>query len=229
MTKKLLMALLALSSFTAVKAQTEKGNQLLGGSIGFNTSKVSNTNYTATNTYSSTSFSDTKLTTYNIGPNYSYFVASNLDLGVSASYGYQKGTSTSIYNSQAYDSKFQNATGMLYLRKYFLYESKIGIRTGPFASFSYGRQTTNNYQPISNGYSDVTEQKNWNYSAGVGLDIVYFPAKKLGLSSAIGNLAYTHNKSRNIYYNSISNGHTNGFGFNLASSVNFSVFYVFGK
>jgi hypothetical protein len=224
MNKKIILMMLALSSTLVLKAQTEKGNQLLGGYVGFSTSSgndVSGNSASITTT-------DTKFTRYNVGPNYSYFIAKNLDLGLALSYDHQKSTSTDAINNQYFESKYQSATGMVYLRKYILYENKIGIRTGPYASYSYGWQNTNNSTLISNG-SGTTLQKDWSYGAGVGLDIVYFPVKKLGLSSAIGGLSYGHGKDRSNSYGNISNTDSNTFGFSLASTVNFSIFYVFGK
>ncbi len=226
MSKKIILMLLALSgAASTLKAQTEKGNQLLGGSVGFNTSSGNNVSGNSTNI----SNADTKSTRYNIGPNYSYFIAKNLDLGLSLSYDYQKSTQTDAANNQYFESKYKNATGMIFLRRYFLYENKIGIRTGPYASYSYGRQNTNNSTIISNNNLGTTLQKDWSYGAGVGLDIVYFPVKKLGLSSAIGSLSYGHGEDRSNSYGNISNSNSNTFGFNLASTINFSVFYVFGK
>jgi hypothetical protein len=216
MYKKLLLAFVSIIAIQTAKAQTEKGSQMLGANFGFSTtssdSKELNLN---DNTYGSNVHG--KQTSYNFGPNYSYFIADKLDIGVSIGYGRVKLESNGNYASLQKAHSFSSA---IYLRKYFLYDNKVGIRTGPYLSYINSTQTVSysNTTPGSYNYaSDI-------YNGGIGLDFVYFPIKKLGLSAGMGNISYTHQNT-----DGDSKGTSNSFGLNFANSLNLSVNYVFGK
>lgn len=221
--------LLALSSAaTTLKAQTEKGTQTLGGTIGVSTSK-NTVDMAPPSSYTPYSYI-LKTTTFSIGPNYSYFVANKLDLGASLGYSYQnmKFFDEDVLADNPEKVKTQSFLAEVYLRKYFLYDNKIGIRTGPFVAYQYGK-STNSLSDIPNvpnvPYS--VPQKSTTVAGGVLLDFVYFPYKKVGLAASMGSLSYTHQDSKEPSYNYKST--TDSFGFNFFSSVNFSVFYAFGK
>jgi hypothetical protein len=228
MNKKIILMLLALSgAATTLKAQTEKGTQLLGGNIGVYTNKNTNSYSLATPSinYGYTS----KATTFSIGPNYSVFVANKLDLGVNLGYNYQNmkvsqdGGNTDLekVNTNAFSAE-------VYLRKYFLFDNKIGIRTGPYFSYQHGK-TTNNLSDLT-GIPNIpyyTPQSSNTTSGGILLDFVYFPYKKVGFAASMGSLSYSHNDVKQTQYGYDSSSNT--FGFNFFSSVNFSVFYAFGK
>ena len=138
MYKKTSFIILALLGAFTVNAQTQKGNQLLGGSIFFSTSKNTN-DYFVNPDYQYNVSNERKFTGFSIGPSYSYFVANNLDLGVNAGYNTSKITYTypsGNINNQPGEAKTNGYSASVYLRKYYLYNNKIGIRTGPFAQYS---------------------------------------------------------------------------------------------
>jgi hypothetical protein len=216
MYKKLLLAFVSIITIQTAKAQTEKGSQMLGANFGASTtssdSKELNLN---DNTYGINVHG--KQTSYGFGPNYSYFIADKLDIGVSIGYGRVKLESNGNYASLQKTHSFSSA---VYLRKYFLYDNKVGIRTGPYFSYINSNQTVlySNTTPGSYNYSSDI------YNGGIGLDFVYFPIKKLGLSASMGNISYTHQ-----IIDGDSKGTSNSFGLNFANSLNLSVNYVFGK
>jgi hypothetical protein len=224
MNKKISILILALTGAFTVNAQTQKGDQLLGGSIFFSTSK-SNQDYIADPGYQYNPNNITKSNQFGIGPNYSYFIANNLDLGISASYNTGKTTYTymaSGANNQPAESRIQGYSASVYLRKYYLYDNKIGVRTGPFVQYAYGKQDEKyqNTAAYNNGY------KNRDLYAGLALDLVFFPMKKLGFATTIGTLSYAHGKSEQ--YNNTRK--TDSFGLNLGTSgLTVSAFYAFGK
>jgi Leu/Phe-tRNA-protein transferase len=74
MKKFLILFLLAIGGTFSVEAQTQKGDQLLGGSLGVSTG--SSTTDFVNNQYLSNNTSKTN--NFSIGPSYSYFVANNL-------------------------------------------------------------------------------------------------------------------------------------------------------
>jgi hypothetical protein len=107
-----------------------------------------------------------------ISPNYSYFVANNID--ISASAGYFKLNLEENYNDNTIRKNRQHGfNAQISARKYFLFENKIGIRTGPYA---YYNNSTNKYDNSGNSTSKYT---NSDYGGGILLDFVYYPSKKL--------------------------------------------------
>jgi hypothetical protein len=216
MYKKLLLVFVSAITIKSVKAQTEKGSQMLGASFGVSTSSSNLQSFNAsTNIYDPNVHG--KANFFNIAPSYSYFIADKLDLGASVGYGNSSQDYSGPYNPQSTKSHAFNSS--IFLRKYFLYDNKIGIRTGPYFSYSSGYQeATYQSEPVVYKYrSDV-------YYGGVSLDFIYFPVKRLGLAAALGNATYSHQKSKES-----TQGSSNGFGINFANSLTLSVNYVFGN
>jgi hypothetical protein len=215
MYKKLLLVFVSIITINAAKAQTEKGNQSLGLSFGFSTTdfKTRDFNY-STNDYDPEVKG--KRNNYTIAPSYSYFIADKLDIGLAVGYSYSSQKyDTNIYSSQNQSGK--SFFSSINLRKYFLYDNKIGIRTGPYLSYQRNNQSytyNNNNQPNYNTNSNV-------YTGGVGLDFVYYPLKKLGLAAAMGNLNYSHQNT-----NGSTDGTYNSFNLSFANSLIFSVNYI---
>jgi long-subunit fatty acid transport protein len=210
MYKKLLLAFVSIIAIQTAKAQTEKGSQMLGASFGFSTSSSDTKAFnTFTNAYDQSVHGKTK--SYNIAPSYSYFIADKLDLGVSVGFG---GSSQKISDIQ--NQKSQGFNSSIYLRKYFLYDNKIGIRTGPYLSYESTTQEYS-YNPVIKNHNDV-------YGGGIGLDFIYFPVKRLGLAARLGSANYFHQKSDDN-----TQGTYNSFNLAFVNSLSLSVNYVFGK
>jgi len=222
MYKKLLLAFVSIIAIQTAKAQTEKGSQMLGASfiISTTSSDIKALN-PGNNTYELRIHE--KLSYYNIAPTYSYFIADKLDIGVSVGYTHvsQKDDVVDV-NGSDFSNKTNGFSGAVYLRKYFLYENKIGIRTGPFFDYEHSNTTQSSYNDPENDNHANT------YTGGVGLDFVYFPVKKLGLSAGIGNLNYSH-RTAVAGSNDASKITSNSFNLNFANSLTLSVNYVFGK
>ena len=206
-------------------AQTEKGSQLIGGFLSLTTGKGTTTYY-GSGAGSTNDISSNKLNTVEVGPSYSYFLASNLDLGGSAGYSSQK--ETGAFSGEGTDLKKQNGYNYaIYLRKYFLYENKVGFRIGPYASY----QSMKSFDGNATSAAGPVESRNKNFNAGIGFDFVFFPTRKLGLAATLGSLRY----SREIYSELEANQLTyeekdHTFGLNLSNSnLALSVFYSFGK
>lgn len=212
MYKKLFLTFVSIIAIHTAKAQTEKGSQMLGASFGFSTSS-SNTKFfnNSTNAYDPSVHG--KIKSYNIAPSYSYFIADKLDLGGSVGFG---GSSQKYSGTSYADQKSHGFNSSIYLRKYFLYDNKIGIRTGPYLSYESTYQEYSD-NPVVKNHSDI-------YGGGIGLDFIYFPVKKLGLAARLGSANYYHQKSdENIL------GTSNSFNLSFVNSLSLSVNYVFGK
>ncbi|MES2061704.1 MAG: autotransporter outer membrane beta-barrel domain-containing protein [Bacteroidota bacterium] len=216
MYKKLLLAFVSIIAIQSAKAQTEKGSQMLGVSFGVSTSS-SDSKYLDYSTNAMTNVHG-KATSYSIAPTYSYFVADKLDLGLSIGYGQSKQDYSSIYNPSNTESNGFNAG--IYLRKYFLYENKIGIRTGPMFNYQHGKSI----QEYASNPQSNSENISNTYSGGLGLDFVYFPIKRLGLTAALGGLTYAHQDVKGTTPSS-----TNSFDANFINRFVFSINYAFGN
>src|SRR5258707_7457431 len=117
----------------AVNAQNQKGNQTLGIGLAFGVNGGSY-NYLSGNP-GSLDYTTSSASYFSTNPGYSYFVSNNLDIGVSVGFG----NGTSNYNdrtaNQVTKQNNKNYYGSMYLRKYFLYNNKICIRTGPYIAY----------------------------------------------------------------------------------------------
>ncbi|MDB5135516.1 MAG: hypothetical protein JWP37_2119 [Mucilaginibacter sp.] len=203
----------------AAQAQTQKGDQNLGVSIGFYTNGGSY-NYVNVSP-GSFELTSTKSTGFSANPNYSYFIAKNLDIGASIGFGSETDNSNDHTVNAVSKLIYKSYSSSIYLRKYFLYNNKIGIRTGPYLGYQY---TNSNaiYTPDNN-------QANYNtnshyYHAGLNADFVYYPSHKIGLAVNLGDLSYYHSKYGN---QQISSG-TDGVSLELLNNnLMLSAFYVF--
>jgi len=212
MYKKLLLVVLSGIALQTAKAQTEKGTQNLGFSVAFNSNKSTTQNLNV-NPYS-VNF-NVKQTSFTVAPTYSYFVSNNLDLGASFNY-----TNFSVKydgtNAVTQEQSQKAIGGTLFLRKYFLYENKIGVRVGPSVSYSRSKQRL-----VSSGVGDNSDFN--TYGGAVQLDFVYFPVKKIGLAAGLGNISYSKSKSTD---SSVS---SDAFNASFVNNLSLSVYYVFGK
>jgi hypothetical protein len=213
MYKKLILVVLSGIALQTAKAQTAKGTQNLGLNVGFNSNKSTTQNLDAyTNTFYDVTY---KQKNFQVSPTYSYFIADNLDLGGSVGYTHQKVN----YVGQGYNMQEQTSQsigGTIFLRKYFLYENKIGVRTGPSFGYSRAKQT--------NIISGTTDKETMNgYSGALQLDFVYYPVKNVGLSAGLGNISYTKSDNKE------STNSYEGFNASFVNNLSLSVYYVFGK
>jgi hypothetical protein len=213
--KKILVLIPAfLLVFQISKAQTEKGSQTLGIDVQFTHQKSTQSIIVpAANPYNS----DFKATNFSIGPNYSYFIADKLDIGVNLNYSYisqdnQDPSYSSSQNSHQYGAN-------LFLRKYFMFSDKLGLRAGPYLGY-----TRYDFKSVNAG--NVTKNKSDNYFAGANMALVYYPVKKLGVSATLASLSYQHSKLKD---DTGQIGSGNNVFFNLVNDgLSLSVFYVFG-
>jgi hypothetical protein len=205
-------------------AQIQKGQQTLGGSLGLNHNLISNGAVnSSTNILESQS---TRSTNFSIGPAYSYFIADKVELGGLLSYS--TGTySTTYFNGSVITTSKQNSNylgGALYLRKYCLYDNKIGIRTGPYISYFKG---DNKYTLLS--LNSTSNSKSNTYNVGASVDLVYYPSNSLGFAATLANLAYSNSKATSPDSpQSVSKVENLGLNF-ISNDLSISVFYVFGS
>ncbi|HTD99230.1 MAG TPA: hypothetical protein VK668_08065 [Mucilaginibacter sp.] len=208
-----------LLALQAANAQAQKGNQNLGVSLGFYSS---NSNYNYLNIEpSSSQFVNTKTTGFSAYPNYSYFIANNLDIGASIGFGHETDRSSDRISGNGSEQTYKSYFGSIFLRKYYLYNNKIGIRTGPYFSYQYSNSdvayTPDNLQS-SNNY------KGHNYQGGISADFVFYPSSKIGLAANLANLYYARSTWSNLSQTSSSNSVNLQL---LNNNLTLSAFYVF--
>ena len=207
-------------------AQTEKGNQTLGANLGFQFQNTT-TNGQSTNPAGLTTTN--KYHGFNIGPTYSYFVSNTWALGASLNYSHSTSDNTSSDPNMQLQNYSSNAYGgQIFLNKYVLYQNKIGFRAGPYAGFSRQNNTT-----TIQASSTESKQTNNDYFAGGALDLVYYPAKSLGITLSVAKLTYDHSTTKDGFTgepaDSYTKGHSNDVTFSFVNSgTSVSVFYAFG-
>ena len=222
--RKLLILLTAfLFTIQISKAQTDKGDQSLGINLGasYNDQK----SFVNDPFNNSSSNQETKITSFDIGPNYSYFIADKLDVGTSLYYSYYKDK----YNYGDNSASPTNESGKTYkatifIRKYLMYNDKLGMRVGPYLSYEYANQTIN-YNAL-NAANNLNSTIN-SYGGGINLELIYYASKYLGFSASLANVNYYHSKSNN---GDQGNGSGNQVNFDyIDNGLNFSIFYTFGN
>lgn len=204
----------------ATFAQNQKGDQTLGLSLGFFTSS-SNYSY-QTISPGTLDLTSTRSTGFGTSPTYSYFIANNLDLG--ASIGFSNYIENLSDPNSPFSSKQINRsyTGSIYLRKYFLYNNKVGIRMGPYFTYQYTNANVT-YAPDANLANNNFKGK--FYGGGLDADFVYYPVSRVGLAVNLGSLSYNHNNTSNtLRQTSGSNSLALQF---LNNNLMLSAFYIF--
>jgi hypothetical protein len=223
MKKSLIVFAALLLAFTSLQAQTEKGNQTLGLNLGLSILQSSGVDINQSDNSAATE--NAKTTILNIGPNYSYFIADNLEVGVNLLYGSTVTTNNTTATNQVNwtNQNSKNYSGNLLVRKYFLHKNKIGIRAGAYLGYGYYSQSIG--YPPANSPGEYHNKQNYG-QVGANLDLVYFPSKRLGVAAMLANMSYEHYKQNNG-----PQGYSSGNDFNLGLITNglgLSMFYVFG-
>jgi len=220
MKKSLALIAAILFAYQISNAQTQKGKQTFGLDGGYNHS----TNGNSYNTYNGVPTpQEIKLTNARIGPSYGYFIANGSEIGGSLFYSYFRQTNNIYYPypmSTIFTETKTNSFGVsAFFRKYVLYQNKIGFRTGPYASYQWGKNDNTTIPGVAYG------TKSSGYAVGGNFDLVYYPTNKFGLAATIANLSYARNKANDDQYNS----HDENFTFRLINSgLSLTAFYTFG-
>jgi len=210
--KKLTFLLFAAFSSLTASAQTEKGSQWIGGSL----SASHDDRKIVYSTSNPQPNSTRKTSTFNIGPSYSYFLADNLGITASLSYSNSHEDASDEF---VLETDYKAVFGSLALNKYALYDNKIGVRFGPFARYTSGKNRMYNSRP--DDFRANTKQR--ALTTGLNLDFVYFPVKRIGMVAGIGSLNYEHIG----YEDTGMEFKQNSFSFDIMSSTNFSLYYSF--
>jgi hypothetical protein len=226
MKKNLIVCAVLLLAFKISHAQTEKGTQTLG--LDFGAGRSTSNQFIINTSDNSTESVGSATTNFNFGPNYSYFIADKLDIGVALNYQslVQTYSAVNFADNSGYPTKYSNKNfdASVYIRKYYMYKNVIGFRTGAYFMYSDG---TNKSTYIGTYAANSSNGTTHDYEAQLRLDLVYYPSKRLGVSASIAEVGYSWYKSTN---GNLGNG--NGDNANvdfISDGLQLSVFYVFGS
>ncbi len=228
--KKTTILTMLLVGSTVAFSQISQGSFMLGGSVGFGSNKnktTSTTSGVSTNTYNN------KSNFFNLSPSFGYFVAKGLAVGLSLGinnstyiYDYPTAMGNSIKENK-YENK--NTTIGLFARKYFMSNDIFGFYSN--LGFGVGPSNSKRTNTEASGTSYVNDRKGNNTNVDLGLGVVYFPSKKIGLHAGFGGLGwsnYTYENTDSSNPNTKSKDENSGFNLNLNSlylNFGFSMFF----
>jgi hypothetical protein len=210
MKKNLLFLFLLIMAAGAAKAQVGKGFKYAGGSFNYNYDERGYTN-TYTYTQGSTIYVNNHITSFQVNPDFGFFLSDKWAIGIQPGYARSSGTETSYFTSTVtdvpsytYAHKYHSDAVSLgvHFRYYWMLNDKIGI----FPQF--GATTAH----------DLKEFKSGSLSVGGNPNIVFFATPKLAINLGFGNLLYNYD-----YQTKTSN-----FNVGLNTNINFGINYYWG-
>ena len=165
--KKLLLSLVAVSALAfSTQAQTEKGKFMLGGNVGFNTTKVDGANK-----------SDLS---FKVIPSVGYFVSDNFAIGTGVGYTYDKTVSKKIL-SQAFE-----------VAPFGRYYVGLSDQFKFFGQLSVPMSFGNNKVLDADGNSGAKIASTTNIGVNVAPGFAFFPTKKIGIEFSVNGLGYAN-------------------------------------
>lgn len=235
MKKTILTVILMLCAACFIGAQTPKGTVSLGVDAEFSKDNDENGSGNTQTKYNSQYFS--------AGPSIGWFVANNVEIGVSVDYRYSKGTyqipygesEQTLQNVETW-SKYSEFSVTPFVSFYKMFGEKFGMFLKASGSIEKGTETDRmiNYPQAYAGIlaPSFSERKykttSWNVSASPGF--IFFPAKNWGIIGEIGGIEFgsqTHQEDPDVPENKSK---STGFSFDLEMSwMSLGVKYFFGK
>jgi len=170
--KKLLLSLVAVASLAyGANAQTEKGKIILGGNVGFNSTKIE--------TAAKSDFS------FSVVPSIGYFVSDNLAIGTGVGYNYDKQVSANILNQAFVVAPF----GRYYvgLSDQFKFFGQLSV---PMA---FG----NNKIVNDNGDTGAKVATTTSIGVNIAPGFAFFPTKRIGIEVSVNGLGYSNLNVKN--------------------------------
>ncbi|MFW0718829.1 outer membrane beta-barrel protein [Pedobacter sp. N23S346] len=170
--KKLLLSLVAVAGLVySANAQTEKGKIMLGGSVGFNSTKVEGA------AKSDVSFS--------IVPNVGYFVSDNFAIGTGVGYTSDKEVSENNINQAFKVAPF----GRYYVN--------LSDQFKFFGQLSVPMEFGNNKFVDNNGDTGAKISKTTDIGVNLAPGFAFFPTKRIGIEVSVNGLGYNNRKVTN--------------------------------
>lgn len=184
--KKVLLSLVAVAAITfGANAQTEKGKVILGGNVGFNSTKVEGAKKSDVD--------------FSIVPSVGYFVTNNVAIGTGVGYTYNKAVSSSKQNEAFVVAPF----GRYYvgLSDQFKFFGQLAV---PMA---FGT----NKAVDANGDTGAKLGTSTAIGVNVAPGFAFYPTKKIGIELSVNGLGYAHVENKDAVTG--AKVKANGFGF----------------
>ncbi|WP_131539927.1 outer membrane beta-barrel protein [Pedobacter nototheniae] len=163
--KKLLLSLVAVAGLVyGANAQTEKGKVILGGNVGFNTSKVDGANK------ADVSFS--------VVPQAGYFVANNFAIGTGVGYTYNKEVSR------------LRQTGAFEVAPFGRYYVNLSDQFKFFGQLSVPMAFGTVKAVDANGDTGAKVGTSTSIGVNVAPGFAFFPTKRIGIEVSVNGLGY---------------------------------------
>jgi len=178
--KKQLLTLIAVCAIAmGATAQTEKGDNLIGGSFSISSSKMESPNYEKRNSYG-------------INPSYAHFFSKNLAIGLIAGANYSKNINNnfdSYYNITSTRTSKQKSFSVGPVVRYYVdivdKLKAFGQVSGTIGFLKTDETYTGNYN-----YNPTPNTKFTQYNASIRPGLAFFPTKKLGIELGFSLLSY---------------------------------------
>lgn len=203
----LILSLFMLTIIGSASAQVDKGSYYLGGSLYYNYDGGPGTTTVYNFSTGYTAYTVSKLTTFQINPEFGYFLSKKWAIGIQPNYSRSSGTETNVFTSYtdathdytAVDTYHIDVVGLtVNFRYYCMLTDKIGV----FPQFGISSQ--NNIKDFKNGEITVLATPN----------IVFFATPKLGINLGFGNAKYATDYHFNNSYVNVGFNNTISFGLN---------------
>ncbi|MGZ3750527.1 MAG: hypothetical protein ACXVB0_12840 [Mucilaginibacter sp.] len=202
----LIFSFFMLAVIGSASAQIDKGSHYMGGSLYFNYDGGPGTTTVYNFPTGFTNYTVSKLSTFQVSPEFGYFLSKKWAIGIQPNYSRSSGTETNVFTSYtdatrdytSVDTYHIDVVGLtVNLRYYCMLTDKIGI----FPQF--GLSSQNDLKNFSNGEITFLATPN----------IVFFATPKLGINMGFGNLKYATDYHFNYSY--VNLGFNNAFSFGL--------------
>ena len=164
--KKLLLSLVAVAALTfGANAQTEKGKIILGGNIGFNSSKVDGASKADVN--------------FSVVPSIGYFVGKNFAIGTGVGYEYDKTISANRGQLEAFKvAPFGRYYVNLTDQFKFFGQLSVPLAFGSLKSVDANGDTGSKFASTT------------SIGVNVAPGFAFFPNKKIGIEFSVNGLGY---------------------------------------
>lgn len=199
--KKLLLSLVAVSALAfGAQAQTEKGKVMLGGNVGFNTSKVDGASKADFN--------------FRAIPSVGYFVSDNLAIGTGVGYSYDKSVSDRNLNQSFEVAPFGR------------YYAGLSDQFKFFGQLSVPMSFGNNKAVNAEGDTGDKTASTTRIGAYLSPGFAFYPTKRVGIEVSVNGLGYNNYSVKNeLTGNKVK---TNEFGLNAnTADINLGVQFHF--
>jgi hypothetical protein len=177
MKKQLLTLVAVCATIVATYAQTEKGDNFIGGSLSISSSKMKTSNFQKQNYYG-------------INPNYAHFFSKNLAIGLNAGFSYSKNydsNSDANFNLTFERTSKQKTFSVGPIVRYYI---DIVDKLKAFGQFSGSIGFAKINEISTSNYNYLPSSKFTQYNGSIKPGLAFFPTKKLGIELGFSLLSY---------------------------------------